>query len=268
VVFDKPYVGHASDDDREVIVDGVVWGLVRLKAVLGVPRPIVCLRLSAYRRACWDEGFDPVELRKVAPYASLGKFTEVTPRLVRDIAAKNPPDREVFVTGQYDATKPRGVKTVEGVLQGHLWYPLGSSDWPVEDRLSDDMPWFGEERAKESAREDRRLIAALFSLLAQPSVATTEEHKLDRAAQRRQARARLEPRSNVTVIYTRKPSRPAGEPGTRLHHDHRWAVSGHWRWQPHGPGRAERRLQWIAPHIKGPEGAPLRPRTVVRAWVR
>lgn len=38
---------------------------------------------------------------------------------------------------------------------------------------------------------------------------------------------------------------------------HRWVVRGHWRWQACGEGRRERKLTWIAPHVKGPEGAPL-----------
>jgi hypothetical protein len=38
---------------------------------------------------------------------------------------------------------------------------------------------------------------------------------------------------------------------------HRWVVSGHWRNQSHGPGREQRRRQWIPAHIKGPDGAPL-----------
>jgi hypothetical protein len=36
---------------------------------------------------------------------------------------------------------------------------------------------------------------------------------------------------------------------------HRYIVRGHWRNQPYGPGRAERRKTWIEPHWKGPEGA-------------
>lgn len=37
--------------------------------------------------------------------------------------------------------------------------------------------------------------------------------------------------------------------------EHRFIVRGHWRNQAVGPGRAERRKTWIAPHWKGPEGA-------------
>ena len=37
--------------------------------------------------------------------------------------------------------------------------------------------------------------------------------------------------------------------------DHPVWVRGHWRQQPYGPGRTERRLQWIRPYQKGPDMA-------------
>lgn len=46
----------------------------------------------------------------------------------------------------------------------------------------------------------------------------------------------------------------------------RWIVRGHWRSQAHGPGRALRRRVYIAPHVKGPEGAPLLQREAVYRW--
>ena len=36
----------------------------------------------------------------------------------------------------------------------------------------------------------------------------------------------------------------------------RFIVRGHWRNQPHGPGRTLRKMTWIQPHWKGPEDAP------------
>lgn len=36
-------------------------------------------------------------------------------------------------------------------------------------------------------------------------------------------------------------------------------VRGHFRWQPHGPERKLRRLQWIAAHERGPVGGETRP---------
>lgn len=38
---------------------------------------------------------------------------------------------------------------------------------------------------------------------------------------------------------------------------HRWMVRGHWRQQPCGPQRSQRRLQWIDPYVKGPDDKPL-----------
>lgn len=44
---------------------------------------------------------------------------------------------------------------------------------------------------------------------------------------------------------------------------HRWMVRGHWRLQPCGPRRSQRRLIWIDPFIKGPSDKPLDVRPTV-----
>lgn len=46
----------------------------------------------------------------------------------------------------------------------------------------------------------------------------------------------------------------------------RHVVRGHWTHQPHGKGRALRRLQWVDDYIRGPQGVPLTTRTHVWAW--
>ena len=46
----------------------------------------------------------------------------------------------------------------------------------------------------------------------------------------------------------------------------RHVVRGHWTHQPHGKGRALRRLQWVDDYIRGPQDAPLSTRTHVWAW--
>jgi hypothetical protein len=48
------------------------------------------------------------------------------------------------------------------------------------------------------------------------------------------------------------------EPDGTRRLDFRFQVRGHFRWQPHGPGRELRRLQWIDPYLKGPADAPVR----------
>lgn len=75
----------------------------------------------------------------------------------------------------------------------------------------------------------------------------------DRPMQKRWDRAALGP---FRVLRLATPDRATSSGGTR-DHDHRWMVRGHWRLQPHGPGRTLRRLQWIDPYVKGPDDAPL-----------
>ena len=47
---------------------------------------------------------------------------------------------------------------------------------------------------------------------------------------------------------------------------HQVLVRGHWRNVPYGQGRALRRHQWIMPYVKGPAGAPVVNRPVVKTW--
>ena len=76
----------------------------------------------------------------------------------------------------------------------------------------------------------------------------------------------------VKVLVLREPPRGAGDGSgsgePRGRYSHRFVVCGHWRHQPCGPGHSERRLRWVAPFVKGPEGAPLVERETVRVWRR
>lgn len=93
-------------------------------------------------------------------------------------------------------------------------------------------------------------------LLMQQQLADTSEVQPDRAARKRLQRAGQEPAA-VRVIELRRSKAATGAPGEsgREYH-HRWITRGHWRQQWH-PKRQVHRPVWIAPHIKGPEGAPL-----------
>ncbi len=82
----------------------------------------------------------------------------------------------------------------------------------------------------------------------------TVEH--DRAARRRFERQGQEP-PTIRVIRLRRSQRaggPSGESDREYHH--RWIVRGHWRQQWY-PAREVHRPLWIAPHLKGPDDAPL-----------
>ena len=58
----------------------------------------------------------------------------------------------------------------------------------------------------------------------------------------------------------------AGDDGPRRRLTSRHVVRGHWTHQPHGKGRALRRLQWVDDYIRGPQDAPLSTRAHVWAW--
>jgi hypothetical protein len=96
-----------------------------------------------------------------------------------------------------------------------------------------------------------RTVHALWLMLGQ-TVAQTEEAHI-RKSQLALPRQMGLP-GKVTVISLRRTEGSRGTGETDVHWAHRWVVRGHWRWQPYGDGT--RRRIWIAPFIKGPEGAP------------
>lgn len=116
-------------------------------------------------------------------------------------------------------------------------------------------------------------LATAWHLMAMPAVAEARDVQ-PRTGESRPAESVTVPVGQVRVVDARPmrtvpsdPGETTGESGGR-HQSTRWVVRGHWRQQAHGPGRSQRRTQWIESYIKGPEGAPLAPHTLVRAWRR
>lgn len=101
-----------------------------------------------------------------------------------------------------------------------------------------------------------RWLYALWVVMGQEIADVREEHA-DRATKRRMTRMKLPPA--VTVITLRRPANPHrhDEEG-HVEWQHHWFVRGHPRWQPYGPGRQEKKLIWIGPHVKGNLNAPLK----------
>jgi hypothetical protein len=100
-----------------------------------------------------------------------------------------------------------------------------------------------------------RALKSAWLLMQQP-LAECSEVGADRAARKRLRRAGQEPKS-VRVVDLRRPKHTGtsnGESGREYHHQ--WIVRGHWRQQWY-PAREVHRPVWIAPHVKGPDGAPL-----------
>ncbi|WP_043654510.1 hypothetical protein [Nocardia thailandica] len=117
----------------------------------------------------------------------------------------------------------------------------------------------------------RRALIATWHLMQQPTVAWTGRAEPDKKTAR--AHARLgKAVAEVNIIDLRRlyqatdpDHEPEEKPGR---YSHRWVVTGHWRNQPHGPDRAQRKRIWIPDHVKGPDGAPLLVRERVNVWRR
>lgn len=131
---------------------------------------------------------------------------------------------------------------------------IGGSVWPLKVPLS--RTGQGGTNADSSVIEDRRLLAAFLYLLRSPGICDSSDHVPSRQVRRAAERAGRSVDA-VRIINLRRPDHPSSGNREESNYHHRWIVSGHWRSQPHGPGRSLRRPVWIAPHVKGPDGAPL-----------
>lgn len=114
-------------------------------------------------------------------------------------------------------------------------------------------------------------LAASWLLMQQPNLIDRQQERPDKKVRRSYARAgRADP--HVTVIDLRRQYVPdtsdPGDDSNGRRYRHRWVVSGHWRQQPYGPGREQRRQQWIPSYVKGPDGAPMLSTERVNVWRR
>lgn len=114
----------------------------------------------------------------------------------------------------------------------------------------------------------RRLLLATWKMLSQVLVQTSTE-RAGRPLRRRAGRVIPDPQ-DVIVVRLRREYDPAAkyteETGEELEgswYTHRFLVRGHWRRQVYGHARAQSKIIWIAPFIKGPKDAPLVVKTKV-----
>lgn len=298
VVFAKPWYGHDSVDGHgELRIDAMVWGGSHLGPIpergtahLGGQ---LAISTSMYRHLCFEEGLTPDDLKiAAATRALIMHATELKPRkstnpekdeiAIQAIAAglDETPDIPPQVSKAANDFFEKHGRTGRNPLldgntlavQGHSWVPLGRSDWPIGDQITE-APWTMPDSMRLSFAEDRRVLAALWTLLRQEGITRQEVLHVERHAQKRAARAGVAPEAayKVQVVTLRKLHRTESVDDhvpTGRHIGVRYIRDGHFRWQPYGKGRTERRLTFIAPHVCGPEGAPLKAPTRVNAWRR
>lgn len=144
------------------------------------------------------------------------------------------------------------------------WSVIGTSMMFPGLALGGEYVQVGEEYAKQIEAEGDtpygftntdRYLHALWLLMNQ-TIVTVEDEDLTGPFKRRAVRKNLPHR--VTVIKLRRKAHPSVSNGeSHVEWQHRWVTRGHWRWQPCGTGRNERRRIWINSYIKGPDDKPL-----------
>ncbi|MGM1061393.1 hypothetical protein [Saccharothrix sp. Mg75] len=117
-----------------------------------------------------------------------------------------------------------------------------------------------------------KVLYAAWLLMTQPGISQTEHVTPNRRLQRRSTREGMRT-SEVRIVHVHrrhrdKPTDDQSSGTDERRYTVRWLVRGHWRNQPHGPGRSLRRLVWINPQIRGPQDKPLKTGQTVNVWDR
>jgi len=244
-----------AGEHHPVQVDAICWASTRIPDAEAPGGKVNCLSVSSYRLLDFDAGLGAGDLGlAVGSGAIVGARTS---------------NIGTVATGPHTGSPTAS-------LHGTIWAPLGRSDWPLLHPLGHQDSWIPD-GAWPSFREDRQLVAALFTLLSDRQVLLADQHPAPverqhrRRTEREAAKLGVTPR-NVVVVTLRQPKRQAAtpaEPGASGRtYSHQWYVKATIGWRWCGPGKTERRLVPIRGHVKGPEGAPFIAKTRVNAWVK
>ena len=112
------------------------------------------------------------------------------------------------------------------------------------------------------------IVLATWLLMGQRATETPAA-EIDKPTRKRYAREQR-PLPNVRLVRLRTTGHAPPGPSRRQETAERTAptervwVTGHWRDQPYGPGRALRRPVYIHPFLRGPDDAPIKLSTTVR----
>lgn len=254
VVFAKPWQGlDANNTEAEIQIDAMSWCVVDTWKQRH-DETIKCVNIIFYRCIDWSRGLGSKEL-------AMATMLHLEDEAQRGAVVKS--------NGRIDIE-----------LRGRTWAPLGRSSWALGHPISETSEMsryaFDDPNSEaaiqfgKSAAEDSRFISAFFTLLATHSIADVKETQPPRQVARREVRAGRQEASKVKVVYLRRPEHQRPEEGSehRVNWSHRWVVNAHWRNQPYGPGKSQRKLIMIPPHVKGPDDLPVVVKETVKAWVR
>lgn len=166
------------------------------------------------------------------------------------------------VHGEVDPARHRERVASFTAELGMKWLSPATGDaYPI------DRPYRLEEHPGEGAPAGF-MLSTVWLLMGQRGLASTTTgvpEPKNKAARRRQAPLRKQ-LDAVRIIELRSGTdHAAAYAGTTRAYRHRWMVKGHWRQQWY-PSLGMHRPVWVAPYVKGPEGAPLLTGEKVHTW--
>lgn len=145
----------------------------------------------------------------------------------------------------------------------HDWYEIGVYTTYATHEFTPGM----QELADQQMGNILHVIGASWLLMQQPTIATMRRAKpTGRGAARKPKKIDTVQVIDLRRLATNRLDGHDSESEGREYR-HRWLVRGHWRQQRVGPGRKYVKPVYVAPHIKGPDGAPLKTERV-HAWRR
>lgn len=236
-VFARPLTGTAADTGAPMAIDALTWGV---GAYTVAHRSSAAVGITPYRLLHPDGVID-------------------------NSPSEQPPGPGDIIT--VDGT-PQYV--VGSAPPGGMWMPAGHNNWAFGAETEDpSVPAFRADPIRmASMSEDRRWLAALWLLAAQPLAQSTTWRPNNKAKARRIAKAKLPSSSDVRLINVRhRASDGEREPhaqGGGRNYTKRWMVEGFWRQQACGPGWTEHRPVFVEAHVRGPKDKPLVVREAVK----
>ncbi len=158
----------------------------------------------------------------------------------------------------------QGLAWVRGIL-------LGLTNSPLLPRQRREDPLFLVPLSSTAQAHLEKLLVTTWLLSEQPHIGVARHQRLPAAGKAGLPKHQPEIRVvklRETVPHPEPWESESAKEGKKWAMQHRTVVSGHWRNQPYGPGRASKKPIYIEPYLKGPSGAPIIVRPTVKVWSR
>jgi len=245
VVFAHPLVGTDAKNGDAMLTSALLWGLCGIDERHGV--------------TYWPEDGSTVDDDEIVDGHTLHRALTISTYVHAPPNGVAGPliNRDEEVNGEWVRNAGfEGVWLATGRQQWRFGFDVMRPCWYEAPESSPGLRALSSPHAIASMAEERRWLAALWLLAAQPLTDVVEQ-RVDKAARRRSQRAGVSTSSVRLVDVRHKRSATSSDSERRVDWHNRWIVEGHWRQQAHGPGWSLRKPVFVDEYVKGPADKPL-----------